>query len=497
MQRLTLLIVALTLGLAAWTSEPAQAAQSGSYFISSTMRLPAGMKPLSSFDIGWVDPTTDTYVFTDKTNGTIDVFDALKNQYLFSVPGFVGSPAGAGLPGMGPNGIVIVPDGHGGRGIAWAGDGDGSVKVADLNTGKIIGSVSTGAKFRADEVAYDPIHHLVLFGYDADSPVYLAFISTIAPYPVLGTILYDGQSGPGHAPKATDGIEQPIYDPVTGHFFQAVPATVTNPGGEIDEIDPVTMQVIASIVTTCRPTGLMLGPNHQALANCGGNIAIDLGTHKIIATIPQGGGDEGWYNPSDHHYYTASLGGGGTLHIIDADTNSWIGDVMTGGGAHSVAADLHNNEIFVPLGIARDDPSRTDNGILVITQRTSSGATKPAVTFDVVANGGEESPPVVFDGTVKAHFSFDSTSQELSWSLEVSGFPADQITAATISKGARGETGSVVYTLSTAGLPTRSGKVTLNSRNVVDLQAGNLFLNLTSKDIKGGFARAQLTLPNP
>jgi hypothetical protein len=38
----------------------------------------------------------------------------------------------------------------------WAGDGDSTVKVVDLTNNSIVATISTGGKFRADEMAYDP-----------------------------------------------------------------------------------------------------------------------------------------------------------------------------------------------------------------------------------------------------------------------------------------------------------------------------------------------------
>ncbi len=41
---------------------------------------------------------------------------------------------------------------------------------------------------------------------------------------------------------------------------------------------------------------------------------------------------------------------GPALGIIDAATNTWLRNVPTVAGAHSVAADRANNHVFVPLG---------------------------------------------------------------------------------------------------------------------------------------------------
>jgi len=72
----------------------------------------------------------------------------------------------------------------------------------------------------------------------------------------------------------------------------------------------------------------------------------------VLATVTQvGGSDEVWFNPGDKHYYLAanSNPGGPVPGVIDAETNTWIQNVPTFTGAHSVAANPINNHIFVPL----------------------------------------------------------------------------------------------------------------------------------------------------
>jgi hypothetical protein len=70
------------------------------------------------------------------------------------------------------------------------------------------------------------------------------------------------------------------------------------------------------------------------------------------------------YDPKLNHYYTASrdwtangtslTGQAGAtftpvLGIIDAATNTWLGNLPTGAGAHSVAADPVTGRVFVPV----------------------------------------------------------------------------------------------------------------------------------------------------
>ena len=315
-----------------------------------------------SYDIGWVDPGPHRYYLADRTNKGIDTIDTTTNNYLKTLAagqfeGFTGNPDTSG-----PDGVLLVAEDQ----QLWVGDAHSLVKVVDVASGSIVATISTGGENRADELAYDPQDHLILIANDADDPPFLTFISTTSRK-VVGQILYR---------QATGGLEQPVWNPANDMFYQAVPATKANPGGEIDRIDPKTMKLAAIYaVKDCNPAGLTLGPQQHLLMGCSGDpiaagahaqvLVMDATDGSIVATITQvGGSDQVWYNPGDNRYYTASrymtstgLKGGTptpVLGVIDAATDQWIANLPTGTGAHSVAADPGNNRVFVPVpqGIA-------------------------------------------------------------------------------------------------------------------------------------------------
>jgi hypothetical protein len=485
MKRLGFLILVLALASQLSGSGQLRAATDPTYYVATIIPYPPSLSPVASWDIAWVDPASETFAFAERSNFGIDVVDARTNTFLRNIPGMRGVAPPGGPSNSGPNGLVIVPDPKGlGRGQAWAGDAAGKVVVADLDSGQIVASIETGGKARADELGYDPVHHIVLIADNSDSPQFINFISTAWPYPILGKLIYDGGSAPGHAVNATRGIEQPQFDPVTNHFIMTVPATTPNPGGEIEELDPVTMTIVATTPTSCNPAGITLGPNHEAFAACAsGDIIVDLTGHRVLTQITQSpGGDEVWYNPGDGHYYV--VGPQGVLHVVDAVSHTFIQDVMTTPTGRNLAADPKNNKIFV----------MSSDGVVVVTQRPPT--TPSSATLDVVATGVEENPPIAQpSASVYGHFVYDSASQVLDWSLRVSGLSPDQVTSATLSRGAKGATGTVVATLSVAGFETLSGRLTLNAATIADLRAGNLFVNVSSSANKTGFARAQLALP--
>jgi hypothetical protein len=339
-----LLVMALTAG-------PANADTAGSATTVRLAKIAIPGNPLRAFDISWVDSASGHYYLADRSNGAIDIVDIATNGLVGQIGGFVGATGKNDTSG--PDGVVTTFSNK----ELWAGDGDSTVKVVDLASRSIVATISTGGKFRADEIAYDPKDNVILVANNADDPPFGSLIS-VATRSVLKKLTFD---------EATDGAEQPQYDPMTGMFYISVPATKTNPGGEIDVIDPVSQSVTAKYaLPDCNPNGLALGPGNQLLAGCGSphrSVIIDRTNGKVMAEFSDvGGSDEVWFNLGDNRYYLGESAAQ-NLGIIDATSMKRVTEVESGIGAHSVAADLATNHIFVP--IAGPDPA-CPNGCIAV-----------------------------------------------------------------------------------------------------------------------------------
>lgn len=305
----------------------------------------------ASFDISWVDSSTETYYFADRSSGSVIVIDAEHDTFVTSISGFVGQH-GRGLSG--PNGVVVINrrgelgagEGHQ-RKELWAGDGDSTVKVVDLDTNSIVDSISTGGNHRADELAYDPTDKIILIANDADTPTpFVTFISA-ETRTVLGRLFY---------PQSTGGIEQPVWDPQRHRFYISIPSTVANPNGEVDEINPLMETVTRVFAVTdpafAGPAGLALLPGQRLITSTG--VVFDAKTGATLATIPGISGDEIWYNPGDNRVYF----GNEPVFVVDAETYAVVAS-FDAGDTHSIAADSENDHIFVPI---------TDVGVKVFTE---------------------------------------------------------------------------------------------------------------------------------
>jgi hypothetical protein len=369
---LPLLVLAVLAVFAAASADDSNKNKLIPYKLLTTITIPGG---LTGFDISWVDSEAGRYYLADRGNATaippvpprIDVIDTEHDSFLDSIT----------LP-TGPNGVVAIhrtgdrpeQDQPGTLVVGLTnhmGMNDSGALFIDLAHPTSTVFVSTNGNHRADELAFDPRDHIILIANDQDTPApFVSFITTTNPPHVLGTIVYDGNSG---NPKSTGGIEQPVWDGAKKRFYIAIPSTAGNPSGEVDEIDPIARKITHIFPTTCMPAGLALIPGQRLMTSCGDVLTIANGT--IVHTTGVGG-DEIWFNRGDDRVY---FGGGldrisvpvvSALPHFDLITTLTVGtsSVTPAHTTHSVAADSENNHIFVPV---------SHEGVKVYTDENDNG----------------------------------------------------------------------------------------------------------------------------
>jgi hypothetical protein len=352
--------------------------------------------PLRSYDISWVNPNRAEYYLADRSNAGIDVINTQNLTFKRTIPGFVGivlNAAGAvDNNHSGPDGVVS----HG-RWL-YAGDGDSTLKVIDLNApnkSAIQQSISTGGTTRVDEMALTTDGKLLLAANNAEDP----------PFATLFTANGDGQFSnvaiitkitidPTIVPEGAGlSIEQPAWDPKTERFYVSIPIIANNPAGcnfdgavgditcdgGLLVVDPTTPTAVLGAfdpatntgvvpLHACGPNGATVGPHDNLLLGCtpannpsNATTLVINATTKNFANIGNiVGSDEVWFNKGDRRYYTASNRNCKTtapcpnanqqaavLGVIDG-TSVLIETVPQSSGSHSVAADSKRNLIFVP-----------------------------------------------------------------------------------------------------------------------------------------------------
>ena len=340
--------------------------------------------PLRSFDISWTDPNRAEYYLGDRSNAGIDIVDTQHLTFKRTIGGFVGiklNAAGAvDNNHSGPDGVTS----HG-RWL-YAGDGDSTLKVIDLNSSPPIKqSISTGGTTRLDEMALTTDGNLLIAANNAEDPPFATLfaangdratsnVSKIIKITVDPTIIPTG---------AGLSLEQPAWDPTTKRFYTSIPIIANNPpgcnfdgaagpitchGGVLvsdphnpkaveGAFDPTTHTGVAKLAA-CGPNGATVGVDDELMLGCtpGNNPSdtqttiISARTLKSVSVNGITGSDEVFFNAGDRRYYLGASKnpGGAVLGVVDAETKFFVESVPQSSGSHSVAADSKRNLIFVP-----------------------------------------------------------------------------------------------------------------------------------------------------
>jgi hypothetical protein len=360
------------------------------YVLLTTIAIPASADnaqggAFTTYDIAYFDGNTQLMYLADRSNASIDIFSAKTNSFVERIGGtnnlFVGiqpkpvDPTTINNDISGPDGVVVAN--FGGARQLWAGDGPSLLKGFDLTQAahpQLVGTpINTGASpaTRVDEMAFDPRDHLLLVANNAAAPPFVTLVDaqsrSIVPN---GRITFDGTNSDGHgAPNATNGIEQSVWDPSHGgRFFISVPELNGSGPGAVAMIDPLTGNVTKVYdlgsaglggFTKCSPAGLALGTGGKLMVGCGvasQSILLDpnanngSGSTKAFSQVS--GEDMVWFDPTTNRYFLAARlnPGGPVLGIIDGLTETFLQNVVTTPGDHSVAVDPLSGEVFVPFG---------------------------------------------------------------------------------------------------------------------------------------------------
>ena len=346
--------------------------------------VPIPGNPLQSFDISFVDPRRAEMYFADRSNAGVEIIDTQHLKWKRKLGGFVGAK-------LNSNGTVdnnhSGPDGVASHGRwLYAGDGDSTLKVFDLNSSSNapVQSVSTGGTTRLDEMALTSDGELLFGANNAEDPPYGTLFaangdrSFSAVAPIIRVII-----DPSIVPAGFGlSIEQPAWDPKTARFYTSVPIIANNPAGcnygqlpgpitcdgglaVLDPAAPTPVLGAYNAATNtgviplhgCGPNGATVGVHDNLLLGCTQannpsdkiTLVINAKTHNYTSVANIVGSDEVWFNAGDRRYYTGSnrQPGGAVLGVIDS-TSVLIETIPQSSGSHSVAADAERNLIFVP-----------------------------------------------------------------------------------------------------------------------------------------------------
>lgn len=285
--------------------------------------------------------------------------------------------------------MIVIPA----RNELWVGDGDGTVKVIDLFTSTIIGSINTTSAKRADEFGYDPVNNIVVVTNPNENPPYVSVISA-TNRTVIGRITF---------PNVTE-LEQPAFNPADGLFYVSVPSSGHNPGGSICTLDIATLSIAHTYpLPNCVPAGIVFGPKNHLFIGCSGSqikdygyaasYIMDVSTGNVISNISGLAGiDQVAYDPKVNLFYASAYQNLGTaktplpqIAVVNASSGTLVQTLPTDNvTAHSVAVDGSTGLMLVPIkskGIVTYDLNAgvMGNGSSSTNGTTTSGAMRDSI----------------------------------------------------------------------------------------------------------------------
>ena len=129
-----------------------------------------------------------------------------------------------------------------------------------------------------------------------------------------------------------------------------------------------------------------------------------------------------------------------------------------------------------------------------------SAALAAPMSFSVPLNGAEQVPPVQTKGACDARLTYDPDTRQTTWNVTCSDL-SSPVTMAHFHVGTVGSNGKPVVWLTKVGSTSTAiegpikGESTLTPDEAKDFVAGNLYINVHTKDHPNGEVRGQVMPP--
>jgi len=343
---------AVLIAAAAAVAVTGAAAHAQTFKQVATIAIPG--EPINAFGAVAIDQTSGLGYLADKDNKGVVVFDTKTDKYVARITGFVGLTKDGDASG--PNGLLVLD----GRAELWVSDGDSTIKVVDLKTGKITATIATGGKLRANGMAFDSKNRVVIVANSNDEPTFLSLISTEPGYKILAKIPVE---------QSAENLERSAYHAPSGMLYTAIPVLRTDRSKgllaqtdastgklvklhELDRCHPHSLQIVS-------PSTIFLGCSsaHGPARKPGGDMAVfDIPSGTIANYGADMGGNGGSaLNSGIGQYYHATTNA--ALKVVDVKTAKLVQDIRTSRGARSVGVSFANNRLYLATS-AKEGPCR-------------------------------------------------------------------------------------------------------------------------------------------
>ena len=207
--------------------------------------------PFVNFDQARVDTKYQLLFVSSRSSSAVAIFDAFTDRKIGETPA-VFAGIGTDSPHSGPDGNVVA--GH----YLFAGDYPSTVRVFDLGASLTsppeVAEISTGGEFRADEMDYDPVDHVVIVSNGDSTPAFVTLISTTT-LKIVKQVTFDGTNGTPDT--SAGGIGSVLYDSRTNKFLISIPEVGSDlTAGAVAVMDPSKGEVtqVFSGLNNCMPS---------------------------------------------------------------------------------------------------------------------------------------------------------------------------------------------------------------------------------------------------
>ena len=338
-------LVATAVALACAASADAQT-------FNQVARIEIPGTPIENYGVMTIDQATGLGYLADKDNKAVVVFDTRTDKYVTRIGGFVGMTRNGNTSG--PNGLAVVNSGPNiySPPELWVSDGDSTVKVIDLQSGKIAATIHTGGTNRANAMAFDPKNQVVIVANSNDEVPFFSLISVdpkqkhrvVAKLPV---------------PQSAENLERSAWHAPSGTFYTAIPVfSADKTKGLLAQTDPKSGTIVKlHELERCHPHSLSIVSDTTIFLGCstshgpdrkpGGDMAVfDIASGKIETYGAGWGGNGGsTVNPGRGQYYHATTNG--ALVVVDTKTRQLVQKVPTWNGVRSLGVNLATNKVYV------------------------------------------------------------------------------------------------------------------------------------------------------
>ena len=120
------------------------------------------------------------------------------------------------------------------------------------------------------------------------------------------------------------------------------------------------------------------------------------------------------------------------------------------------------------------------------------------LAFNVPLSGAQEVPPVQTKGSGSANLTYDPETRVVTWTITLSGLPSEPTMAHFHGPAAAGKNADVKVWISGKGAPVTSplkGQATLSPAEAQAFLAGEMYINVHTKDHPAGEIRGQVLPP--